>query len=88
MPTQIGHLNELAVTMSTTVRFLARVKSHVGLEVMISGETFVTDLTFEGFLARVRTFVILQDVLVAKASVAGLAGEDFVLAVVVVTLAR
>lgn len=77
---KVRHLDELAVAVSALVGFLARVQSHVRLEVVIAGESLLTDATAERLLARVSPLVVLQHVLVAEGPVARPAGEDFVAA--------
>jgi hypothetical protein len=67
---QVRHLNELTLAVGAVVGFLARVQTHVRLEVVVSGEAFVALGTREGFFARVRALVVLQHVLVAETPVA------------------
>lgn len=82
MPSKVGDLHELPVAVSTTVRFLPSVQSHMGLQMVVACEPFVANLTFKWFFACMSALVILQYMLVAKTSVASLASEDFVFSVV------
>jgi len=59
MSSQICDLNKLAVAMCAVVRLLPRVQTHVSLQVMVPGESFVTFLTFKGFLSRVCSLMVL-----------------------------
>lgn len=64
--------------MSTAVRFLSCVKSHVSFKMMISGESFVTDSTFKGFFSSVSSLMVLQNMFVAKRTVASIASKNLV----------
>lgn len=78
MASQVGHLNELAITVGAVIWFLTRMQTHVCLQVMIPCEALVAFGALEGLLAGVCALMILQDVLVAKAAGADLAGEALV----------
>lgn len=75
--TKVRHLHKLPVAHRKTAgeRFLATVKSHVDLQVVIATEAFITFRASIGLLAGVNFFVVLQNVLVAESFVARLTLE-------------
>lgn len=75
MSPQIRHLYKFSIAHITMIRSLARMQSHMRLQMVIPGETFMTLGTFERFLTRVCSFVILEDVFVAEGTITHAAGE-------------
>jgi len=75
MPTKVGHLHEMAVTMCAFVRLLPRVEPHVRLQVVIAGESLFTHTTAERLLACVGSLVILQHVFVSEGTMTRLTGK-------------
>ena len=75
---QVGHLDELAVAMTTLVRFLASVESHVSFQVVVPGEALLTNAAFERFFTCVSTLVVLKYVLVPEGTITNPTCEHFV----------
>lgn len=75
MPTEVGDLHEVAVTVCALVRLLPGVEPHVRLEVVIAGEPLFTHATAERLLACVGSLVVLQHVLVPEGTVTCLTGK-------------
>lgn len=80
MPPQVGHLHELSIAVSTVIWLLARMKTHVCLEVMISGESFMALSAFERFFTGMGPLMVLQNVFVTEATIAYLTDEHFLAA--------
>lgn len=78
MSSEISHLYELPIAMFAMIRSLARMQSHMGLQMVIARKSLMAFGTFERFLAGMRPFVILQDVFVAEGAITNAARELFI----------
>ena len=59
MAPEVGNLNKLPVTVRAAVGLFTGMQPHVGLQMVVPRETFVTDLALKRFFPSVRTLMIL-----------------------------
>lgn len=59
MASQVSNLDEASLAGAADVGFLARMESHVRLQMVVARKPLVALRTFERLLARVRTFMVL-----------------------------
>lgn len=84
MPSKVGHLYELSLTVAAVVRFLSSVQAHVCLQVVISRESLVALFAFKWLFSGMSALVVLKHMLVSETSIADIAHEYLISVLVIV----